>query len=141
MKKFKSLSFVVALAGMLLASSLGSSAFAECRGTSLGTKSHVAISTTLASPTTLIAPGALGSCQEVWIMLNWSGSGTKPNGEYMLLSDSSTGISTSATNGTIHIPAGNAPNEFFRLGEYAGPLYAVVQGTTSAMTAEILKKK
>ena len=141
MKKFKSLSFAVVAALLLLGAGPLQPAFADCRGASLATKSTVAVSTTIGSPTTLIAAGALGTCQEVWVMLNWSGTGTKPNGEYLLLSDTSTGISSSTTTGTFRIPAGNSPSEFFRLGEYAGPLFAIAQGTTSALNVSILKKK
>lgn len=144
MKKFKSLSVVFAGALLLTAAWPLRPAMAECRGTNLATKTMVAVSTTITSPTTLIAAGSLGACQEVKILLHWSGSGTKPNSEFLLLSDT-TSFSNSASTGTFRIPAGNLPDEFFNLGEYAGPLFAVVIGTTGAGTSlpnvSLIKKK
>lgn len=144
MKKFKTLSIAIATVLLLIGAGPSRFAFAECRATSLSLKSMVAVSTNIASPTTLISP-TIGACQEVKLLLHWSGSGTKPNNEYLLLSDTNSGFSSSASTGSIRIPAGNLPNEFFDLGEYAGPLYAVVIGTTGAGTTapnvSVLKRK
>lgn len=139
MKKFKSLSFV--MAAVLLLSGAGPlpSAFAECSATALQTKVMVAVSTTPASPTQLLA-ATNTSCGEVYLMLHWSGTGTYPNSEFLLLSDSSSGFSTSATTGTVRIPAGQRPSDFLSLGLYRGPLYAVVIGTTSAMNVSVIRK-
>lgn len=141
MKKFKTLSLVVAGVLLLTVAGLLRPAFGECRGVSLSSKVMVAISTTATLPTTILAGGALGACQEVKILLHWSGAGTKPNNEYLLLSDTASGFSTSATTGTLRIPAGNLPNEFFNLGEYAGPLYGVVTGTAAVLNVSVYKKK
>lgn len=137
MKKFKSLSIVIVAALLLNGAGPLQSAFAECRGTQLDKKVVIAVSTIVASPSTIIAPGSLGACQEVKLMLLWSGSGTKPNGEYLLLSDTNSGF---VSTGTLRIPAGSAANEYFDLGEYAGPLYGVVVGTSSAFVS-LYKKK
>lgn len=139
-KTFKTLSFVIVGALLLTAAGPLRPAFGACRGTSFGTKTLVSVSTTPASPTTILAP-TQGACQEVKLLLLWSGSGTKPNGEYLLLSDTSSGFSTSVTTGTFRIPAGNSTNEFLDLGEYAGPLYGVIVGTTSAQAVSVVRKK
>lgn len=139
-KSFKTLSFVSAAVLLLLGAGPLRPAFGACRGTSFGSKTMVSVSTTVASPTTILSV-TQGACQEVKLMLVWSGSGTKPNGEYLLLSDSASGFSNVASTGTFRIPAGNLANEFFDLGEYAGPLYGVVIGTTSAQNVAVLRKK
>lgn len=141
MKKFKSLSFVVVGSLLLLAAGPLRPAFADCDGSTFVTKAMVAVSTTPASPTTLLATSAPGPVSCVQIMLHWSGAGTYPNSEFLLLSDSSSGFSTSATTGTIRIPAGQRPSDFLDLGQWRGPLYGVVIGTTSAQNVSVLRKK
>lgn len=138
----KSSKLLIAFIGGLLLSAAGPlrPAFAECMATNLGTPTVVAVSTTMASATTILAPTNL-SCADVQIMLNWSGSGTYPNGEYLLLSDSSVGISSNTSSGTFRIPAGQRPSDFLNIGSYKGPLYGVVMGTTSAQGVFVIRKK
>lgn len=139
MKKFRKLRYVVAGALLLLAAGPLRPAFAWFDSTYLETASMVAVSTTPTLPTTILAATAGGA--NVKLMLNWSGSGTYPNSEYLLISSNSTGISTQATNGTIRIPAGQRPSDFIDLGDYKGPIYGVVLGTTSAQNVSVLRKK
>lgn len=105
----------------------------------LETAQMVSVSTTITSPTTLLSPVNRGG--SVYIMLHWSGSGTKPNGEYLLLSSASSGFSNSASTGTARIPAGNSIDAGLYLGTYNGPLYGVVIGTTSAQSVTVIRKK
>lgn len=141
MKKFKSLSFVVAVALLLLGAGPLRPAFADCDGSTFLTRAMVSVSTTPASPTTIFATSGPGPMSCVQIMLHWSGSGTYPNSEFLLLSESSTGFSTSGSTGTFRLPAGQRPSDFFNLGGYRGPLYGVVIGTTSPMNVSVLRKK
>lgn len=141
MKKFKTLSFVIGAALLFITVGPLRSAFAECHGSTILTKAMVAVSTTPSSPTTLFATSAPGAPACVQIMLHWSGSGTYPNSEYLLISDSSSGFSNSATTGTIRVAAGQRPSDFFDLGEYIGPLYAVVIGTSAAQNVSVFRKR
>lgn len=105
----------------------------------LETAQMVSVSTTPSSPTTLLS--AVNRGGSVYVLLHWSGSGTKPNGEYLLLSSSSSGFSTSASTGTARIPAGNSIDAGLYLGTYNGPLYGVVVGTTTAQNVTVIRKK
>ena len=107
--------------------------------TYLETSTMVAVSTTPSSPTQILA--ATNWSADVGILLNWSGSGTKPNNEYLLLSSSNSGFSTSASTGTARIVAGNSESERVWLTNYTGPLYGVVIGTTSAQNVSVVRKK
>lgn len=100
---------------------------------------QVNVSTIVASPTQILP--AVYATSDVMIMLNWSGSGTYPNNEFLLLSSSGTALSTSTTAGTFRIPAGNRPSDFISLNNYRGPLYGVVLGTTSAQIVSVMRKK
>jgi hypothetical protein len=103
------------------------------------TNKVVSVATTPATPTLILAdsPGDAS----VKLMLHWGGTGTKPNGEYLLLSDSNVAISTSSTVGAARIPAGNSVNEIYDLGDYRGAVYGVVLGTTSAQLVSVIRKR
>lgn len=136
MKKFKTLSFAVAVVLLLLGAGPLRSA---CAATYLETSLMVAVSTTVSSPTTIVS--ATNWAADVGILLNWSGSGTKPNGEYLLLSSSNSGFSNVASTGTARIAADNSEASRLWLNNYNGPLYGVVIGTTSAQNVSVIRKK
>ena len=102
--------------------------------------SQVAVATTPATPTKLISacPTAAG---DVGILPFWSGSGTKPNGEYLLLSSENVALSTLTNSGTLRIPAGNLESERIWLKDYVGALYGVVIGTSSSMNVSVIRKR
>lgn len=136
MKRMKTLS-AVALGGLLL---LVAGPRRPClAGTYLETNTQVSVSTTPSSPTQIIAATTWQG--DVGVLLIWSGSGTKPNGEYLLLSSSNSGFSTSASTGTARVPASNLESERLWLKDYTGPLYGVIVGTTSAQNVSVIRKK
>ncbi len=110
-----------------------------CAATFIETTSMVQVSTTVSQPSLIIA-GTQWTA-DVGILFNWSGAGTKPNGEYLLLSSSSTGLSSATANGTARISAGNLESERVWLTNYTGPLYGVMIGTTATPTVSIIRKK
>ena len=136
MVKIKKLLRGFAVASLLIGAAPLHHAFAA---TYLETSKMVSVSTTPASPTLIIAATTWQA--DVGILLNWSGSGTKPNGEYLLLSSASTGFNTSASSGTARVVAGNSESERMWLTNYSGPLYGVIVGTTSAQTVSVLRRK
>ncbi len=107
--------------------------------TYLETNTQVAVSTTITTPTTLIA--ASNWSAEVGILPIWSGAGTKPNSEYLLLSSSLTGFSNVASTGTARVAAGSLESDRLWLTNYSGPLYAVAIGTTTAINVSVIRKK
>ena len=108
------------------------------RFTYFDVKNRVAVSTTPSAPTKILT--AVSGPAWVQIRLRWSGSGTLPNGENLLLSNSSTTFSVSFTTGTSGILATNEPN-MFDLGCYSGNLYGLIVGSTSAQNAEVFRKR
>lgn len=103
------------------------------------TASRVSVSTTPTSATKILT--AVSGPSWVWVRLQWSGSGTLPNSEFLLLSQSSTTFSVSTTTGTARIVASNEQNNIFEIGCYSGDLYAVVTGTTAAQNVEVFRKR
>lgn len=100
------------------------------------TAKQISVATTTASPTLILS--SIYSSADVALMLNWSGSGTFPNNEYLLLDSKNTNFTST---GTLKIPAGQRPSDYLYLNNYRGPLYGVVVGTTSAQTVFVLRKK
>lgn len=142
MKKFKTFPFAFVVALLLLAAGPPRPAFADCRGAYMETASMVLVSTTVALPTRLLNSTDGQPCVD--ILLNWSGTGTKPNNEFLLVQTSSFGFSSSASTGTVRIPAGNSMSDAYSFGEYRGQLWAVVIGTTGAgvaPTVAVIRKK
>lgn len=123
MKKFKTLSFIVAAASLLIGAGPLRSV---CAGTYFDVASIVMVSSTTAQPSTLLAPGnqAEADVRILCTQLNQVG-------ETILIRSSSTGFSTSLTTGTARIPC--LPNtvqqlDFF-IDDYRGPLYAITTST------------
>lgn len=139
MKNFKKLRNVLGVSLLFIGAGTPRLFAGWFSGTELETKSMVSVSTAPASPTTILS-GTNGNA-DVLIMLHWSGSGTYPNSEFLLLSNSSTGFSNSASTGTVRIPAGQEPHHFINLGDYRGALYGVVIGTSAAQNVSVIRKK
>jgi hypothetical protein len=107
-------------------------------GASINISDMVAVSTTPASPTKII-DGSIGR-STVKIMLHWSGSGTYPNGEFLLLRSDSSDFNTSATTGTARIPAGQRPSDFIEI-DVNSNLYGVIVGTTGAQNVTVIRTR
>ena len=137
-EKLKKLRDIV-IGGLLLIGAGSPAAFAWFSPTNFETSKMIAVSTTPASPTKLL--DALSGDASVCIQPLWSGTGTKPNGEGIVIADTNVTIATNVATGYARIPAGNLVSEIFCIGDYKGALYGVTFGTGTPLDVMVLRKR